>query len=71
MVRRYTPQVWIKSEDASVMEMGAFVEALKDRFEGWELIEYLQIPIDVIIDDYFEEVVDSKQDLEEFMNVGD
>jgi hypothetical protein len=53
-----------------MMDMGDFVEALKDRFEGWELIEYLQIPIEEIIDAFFEEVVDAKVDLEEFMNGG-
>lgn len=47
------------------------IEALKDRFEGWELVEYLQISVEEVVDIFEPEIVDNMDELEEFLNVGE
>ena len=54
-----------------MMTREAFLLALADRFEGWELVEFLQISVEDILEQFDEEVFEAKEDLEEFMNVGE
>lgn len=44
-----------------------FRKALIDRFEGFELVEYLDIDIEDVISAFIEEVTEAQDDLEEFM----
>lgn len=44
-------------------------EALLDRLEAWELIEFLQIPIETILEDYEAEIVDHVDELEELVGI--
>lgn len=47
-----------------------FKKRLIDRFEGWELIEYLNIKIEDIVEIFEEEISEAKEDLEEFLTIG-
>jgi len=46
-------------------------KALVDRLEGWELIEFLQIPVDYIIDAFEDEIIENLEDVLEFANLVD
>jgi len=41
------------------------IEALIDRFEGWELVEFLDVPIERIVQLLEEEIIDNIEDIEE------
>jgi len=41
-------------------------KALEDRFEGWELVDFLSIPIEDVIDMFEEEILASLEDVKEF-----
>lgn len=47
-----------------------FKERLNDFFEGYELVEYLQLPTEEIVERFIDEVEDAQDDLEEFMEHG-
>lgn len=47
-----------------------FKKRLIDRFEGWELIEYLNIKIEDIVEIFEDEISEAKEDLEEFLAIG-
>lgn len=40
-------------------------------FEGWELVELLEVPIDIIIDALEDYVMDSLGAIEEYMGIDD
>lgn len=42
---------------------------IEDFFEGFELIEFLQIPVDEIIDRFEDEVEEALDDIEELIGV--
>lgn len=42
---------------------------IADYFEGFELVEYLQIPIDVVIEEFEDEIEEALDDIEELMGV--
>jgi len=44
-------------------------ERLKDFFEGFELVEYLQLSIEDIIDAFEDEIEEHLDDIEEFIGV--
>ena len=41
-----------------------------DRFEGYELVELLDISIEEVLDALTEEILDKREDLEEIMKYG-
>lgn len=45
-------------------------ERLKDFFEGFELVEYLQISTEDIIEAFEDEIEEVIEDVEEFMRFG-
>lgn len=55
------------------MTLGDFIlDAIRDRLEGWELVEFLQIPIDEVLDaaidnDWIDE--DNIEDLLDFTGI--
>jgi hypothetical protein len=50
--------------------MSEFEKMVADRFEGWELVEYLQIPVDEVIAAFEDRIDDARTDLEEFLSIG-
>lgn len=44
-------------------------ERIADFFEGFELIEYLRIPIEDILDRFEDEIAEALDDIEELMGV--
>lgn len=46
-----------------------FKELLADRFEAWELAEYLQIDIEDFIEAFEDEIEDALDDLSEFIGL--
>jgi hypothetical protein len=44
-------------------------ERLADFFEGFELVEYLQIPVEDIIDAFEDKITEALEDIEELMQV--
>ena len=47
-----------------------FKRQLIDRFEGFELVDYLNIDVEDIVDAFEEQIVEAQEDLEEFLSVG-
>lgn len=43
---------------------------LADRFEGFELVEYLQISIEDVIEAFEDQIDEAREDLEEFLYHG-
>jgi hypothetical protein len=43
--------------------------ALIDRMEAWELVEFLGIIVEDILEDYEREIVDNMDELEELMGI--
>ena len=48
-----------------------FKDMLIDRFEGYELVDYLRIQTEDIIDAFEDEIEERVEDLEEFLNYGE
>lgn len=46
-------------------------KALEDRLESWELIEFLGIHIETIIDVFEDEIIENLEDVLEFANLVD
>lgn len=44
-------------------------DAISDTMMGWELVEYLQIPIDTIIDLLEDEILENIDDVEEYVGI--
>lgn len=44
-------------------------QAIIDRLEGWELVDFLQIPIDRIVDAFEEEIEENIEDVEDFVGL--
>jgi hypothetical protein len=44
-------------------------QALADRLEGWELVEFLQIDIETIIDNFEEAILDNLEDVCDFAGI--
>ena len=42
--------------------------ALCDRVFGWELVEFLQVPIEDIVELFEEDILDNLKDIKEFIN---
>lgn len=42
---------------------------LADRLEGWELVDFLQIDIDTVIDAFEDEIEENLADVLEFANI--
>lgn len=40
-----------------------FKQILCDRFEGWELIEFLQIPIEEIVEIFEDKIMEAEEDV--------
>jgi ATP-dependent Clp protease ATP-binding subunit ClpA len=47
-----------------------FKKRLIDRFEGWELVEYLNLSADLIVEIFEDEINEVKDELEEFLSIG-
>ena len=46
-------------------------EALENRFEGWELVEFLDIPVEVVIAAFEDTIVENIEDLRDFVGIKD
>ena len=44
--------------------------AICDRLEGWELIEFLNIPIEDIVELFEEDILDNITDVKDFIDYG-
>lgn len=44
-------------------------KAIIDRLEGWELIEFLQIDIETVVDTFEDEILDNITDVLELINM--
>lgn len=44
-------------------------EILADRLEGWELVDFLQIDIDTVIDAFEDEIEENLEDVLEFAGI--
>lgn len=44
-------------------------QALIDRLEGWELVEFLQIPIEDIVEVYEDLILQEIEDVKDFINL--
>jgi hypothetical protein len=42
---------------------------IADFFDGWELVEFLQLKIDEVVDAFEDEIEENIDDIEEFMGV--
>lgn len=42
---------------------------IEDFFEGFELVEYLQIPVDEVVDAFEEQIEENLDEIEEFIGV--
>jgi len=47
-----------------------FKKRLIDRFEGWELVEYLNLSAELIVEIFEDEINEVKDELEEFLSIG-
>ena len=52
------------------MNRNELLAALSDRFEGFELVELLDIPVDEIIEVFKENIEDNFDMLEEYLTYG-
>ena len=46
-----------------------FKQILYDRFEGWELVEFLQIPIQDIVDIFEDQIIENIEDVEDLAGI--
>lgn len=46
-----------------------FKQILYDRFEGWELVEFLQIPIQEIVEIFEEIIIENLEDVEDLAGI--
>ncbi len=46
-------------------------EALRDRLEGYELVDFLQISIEAVVDAFEEDIIQNLEDVEDFLNLRD
>ena len=40
-----------------------------DRLEGWELVEYLNIPVEDVVEAFQEKIEENLDDIEELLNI--
>lgn len=40
-----------------------------DRLEGWELVEFLQIPIEDVVEAFEDEILEAFEDVEDFVDL--
>lgn len=62
-----------KESTVAVLKDEEFVKHLQDRFEGFELVEYLQIPIEAVLiacEEYDWINEENIEDLQEFVDYG-
>lgn len=52
------------------MHENEFLFKLIDRFHGWELVELLDIPVEDIIEYFYNRIEDNREELEEIMTNG-
>lgn len=45
--------------------------ALVDRLEGWELVDFLQITIEDVVEAFEETIIENLEDVEDFLNLRD
>ena len=57
-------------KDDKTMEERAFLKALGDRFEAWELAELLQLDSETFIEAFTDDILSNKEELEEFLYYG-
>lgn len=50
-----------------MMHENEFILRLMSRFEGYELVELLDIPVEEVIDAFMSKIDDCREDLEEFL----
>lgn len=46
-------------------------DALKDRLEGWELVEMLGLTVEDILTEFEDKVLDNLEDIKELLNIND
>lgn len=46
-----------------------FKQILYDRFEGWELVEFLQIPVEEIVEIFEDKIIENLEDVEDFAGI--
>lgn len=46
-----------------------FRQILYDRFEGWEIVEFLQIPIEEIVDIFEDRIIENLEDVEDLAGI--
>lgn len=46
-------------------------DAIKDRWEGWELVEVLNLPIEDILLEFEEEIFEKLSEIKELLNIED
>ena len=53
----------------TVRTIPEFLKQVEDFFEPWELVEYLQLSMDDVMDAFEDQVIEAEEDLCEYMNV--
>lgn len=43
--------------------------AIIDRLEGWELVDFLQIPIEAVIEAFESQILENLEDVEDFVGL--
>lgn len=51
--------------------MDELLKAISDRLEPWELVDYLQIPMDEILDAHIDRIKDNIEEIKEFIDYND